>query len=198
MVFKLPRLPFNWNTQPQLFERYWDEFANQLEKTLNTILDIPIIQAAVAAAQASATAAAGSASTAQTAANGAQAAADIQRAKSSLIDSYCSFTPPLLTAAVGGTVTVANHTRVYGDTVLNPSRAVTGAAVATGAAAASIVRIYYNDSTRVGGAVTYLFTVDPATPPVQGGVLHSVGVVTIPAAGVNDGKGLNPPGYIEP
>lgn len=47
-ILKLPRLPVNWKDQPQLFERYWDDLCRQLEKTLNAILDIPGIQAAIA------------------------------------------------------------------------------------------------------------------------------------------------------
>ena len=47
-MIKLPRLPLGWKTQPQLFERYWDEAMKKLEETLNAILQIPIIQAALA------------------------------------------------------------------------------------------------------------------------------------------------------
>lgn len=51
MSFKLPRLPIKWQSQPQLFERYWDGVMTQIEKMFNQLLDLPIIKAAVAAAQ---------------------------------------------------------------------------------------------------------------------------------------------------
>jgi hypothetical protein len=83
MAFKLPRLPFNWKEQPQLFERYWDEVARKLEEVLTTILSVPAIEAAVAAAQAAADsaqadalAAQAAAATAQSDAVAAQTAAD--------------------------------------------------------------------------------------------------------------------------
>ena len=190
-AFRLARLPFNWREQPQLFERYWDETLNQLEKTLNAILDIPAIQQAVLDAQAAA-------NTAQAAADTAQAVVDNQASETSLVNSYTSgFTPPLITADNLGNVTIANHTRVYGDPTLNPNRSVTGATIPTTATANQIVRVYYDDPTRVGGAVTYLYTIDPAAPPVQSGNRHSVGAVEIPAAGTNDGYNQTPPGYIQ-
>lgn len=189
-VFRLARLPLNWREQPQLFERYWDETLNQLEKTLNAILDIPAIQQAVLDAQAAA-------DTAQAAADTAQAVVDNQASEASLISSYTSgFTPPLITADNLGNVTLANHTRVYGNPSLNPNRSVTGATIPTTATAGQIVRVYYDDPSRVGGAVTYLYTIDPAPPPVQTGNRHSVGAVEIPAAGTNDGYNQPPPGYI--
>lgn len=189
MAFKLPRLPITWQEQPKLVERYWDLTMTQLEKTLNAILAIPIIEAALVGLDA-ATAAA------QAAADNANAAAMSVTSESSLVNSYPSGVT--ITADNLGNVTINTHNRIYGDSVMNPTVSVTGAVVATGAAAASVVRIYYNDPTRAGGAVTYLFTVDPASPPVQGGNVHSVGAVTIPAAGTQGGNGVRPPGYVEP
>lgn len=49
-MIKLPRLnALNWRTQPQLFERYWDQTMTQIETTFNQILDIPVIKAALEA-----------------------------------------------------------------------------------------------------------------------------------------------------
>jgi hypothetical protein len=205
MAFKLPRLPVNWREQPQLFERYWDEFSNKLEKTLNAILDIPIIQQALASinqavldAQAAADAAQQAAFDASQQATGAQSQTDDQAKESSLVNSGTTgFTAPLLTATTTGAVTIKSHTRTYGDSILNPPKTVNGATIATGAAANSTVRVYYVDAARAGGAVTYQFTVDPAPAPIQRGDTHSVGAVMIPATGTGNGKAVRTPGYVD-
>lgn len=192
MAIKLARLPTNWQEQSKLVERYWDTTMTQIEKTLNAILAIPLIEDALAALGTAIAAADAAAATAN-------AAAASVTAESSLVNSFVdNYVAPLISADNLGNVTIAAHDRVYGDTALNPTVSVSGGVVATGAAPASVVRIYYNDPTRAGGTVTYLFTVDPAAPPVQGGNLHSVGAVTIPAAGTQGGKGVRPPGYVEP
>lgn len=199
MAFRLARLPTNWREQPQLFERYWDETLNQIEKTLNAILDIPTIQAAVTAAQEAADTAQAAAATAQTAADTAQDQTSAQAAETSLVNSYVSgFTGALITATSEGAVTIVNHTRVYGDSVLNPDASVTGNTISTTAVPGDIVRVYYNDPARTGGAVSYLYTVDSVSPPpVQTGNTHSVGAVEIPVSGSIDGKPIRSPGYIE-
>ena len=51
-IFKLPRLPVNWNEQPQLFERYWDEVTRKIEDNFNSVLSVPGLTAAVTALQA--------------------------------------------------------------------------------------------------------------------------------------------------
>lgn len=135
---------------------------------------------------------------ANAAAASANAAADSVTAESSLVNSFpTNYTPPLISADSLGNVTIANHDRQYGDVTLNPTVAVTGDVIATGAAVAATVRVYYLDPTRAGGAVAYLFTVDPADPPVQGGDTHVVGAVTIPGAGTQSGNGVRPPGFVE-
>lgn len=201
MAFRLPRLPYGWRDQPQLFERYWDEFATNIEKTLNAILEIPEIaealQDAIDAAEAAADNAQTAADNAQTAADDAASATAAQAQETSLVNSYPSAGVPILSADSTGLVTIATHNRVYGDSALNPTVSVTGNTVASAAAALSIVRVYYDDPTRAGGAVTYGFTVDPAAPPVQSGNRHSVGAVEIPAVGSQDGRPLGPPGYVD-
>lgn len=199
MAFRLPRLPSNWKEQPQLFERYWDETLSQIEKTLNAILDIPLIEQAVIDAQTAADTAQSAADTAQTAAVTAQNNVDSQAAEASLVNSYTTITSgDVLTASASGDVTVAAHTRVYGDSVLNPNVSVTGGTVTTGAAPGSFVRIFYDDPGRTGGAVTYQFSVDPAAAPVQKGDRHVVGAISIPATGSSIGKNIKGPGYIDP
>ena len=190
--FKLPRLSHGWDKQPQLLERYWDIQATKLEGVLNQILAIPLIIDALADLDAATQAA-------QDAADNANAAAESVTSESSLVNSYiANFTPPVISADNTGLVTIANHDRVYGDPVLNPTVSVDGDSLSTGEPAGSIVRVYYNDPARAGGAVTYLYTVDPADPPVQGGNTHSVGAIEIPAAGSVDGGWVRPPGYTGP
>lgn len=186
---KLARLPTNWQDQPKLVERYWDSAMTEIEKTLNAILAIPLIEDALADLDTAIAAA-------DAAAASANAAAISVTSESSLVNSYPSGVS--ITADNLGDVTITTHNRVYGDSVLNPTVSVTGDVISTGAASGSVVRIYYSDPTRAGGTVSYLFTVDPAAPPVQGGDIHSVGAVTIPAAGTQGGNGLRPPGYVEP
>lgn len=189
---KLPRLPVNWQEQPELVRRYWDSTMTEIEKTLNAILQIPLIEEALKnldEAVANANAAAASAN----------AAANQAKQNESLVNSYVNgFTPPLISADATGVVTIANHTRVYGDSSLNPSRSVIGGTIPTGATPGSVVRVYYSDPSRAGGAVTYLYTVDPAPPVAQGGNIHSVGAVTIPATGTGGGNFIKPPGFVEP
>jgi hypothetical protein len=160
---------------------------SNIEKAVNEVLAIPAIQDAIDAAN--------------TAAANAQGAADAQKATSSLIASYIdptSFSGDLISVTSAGVVTVKTHTRVYGDSVLNPSRSVTGSTfTVSGVSSGDIIRISYSDPTRTGGAVTYTTTVDPAAPVPQGGSNHSVGAVSVPAAGSNSGQYINPPGYID-
>lgn len=192
MAIKLPRLPTNWQDQPKLVERYWDGAMTEIEKTLNAILAIPAIEAALAGLDAATTAA-------QDAADAANAAAASVTSESSIVTSYPdNFVAPLISANSTGDVTIVTHDRVYGDPTMNPTVSVTGSIIATGESSPSVIRVYYVDPTRAGGAVSYLYTVDPAAPPVQGGNVHSVGAVEIPAAGSQSGNGVKPPGYVEP
>lgn len=165
---------------------------NQLGAIVQSIYSLPEIQAALADLDAAVAAA-------QAAADNANAAADSVTAEQSIVTSFpTNFTPPLIEADSAGNVTIANHDRQYGDTTLNPTVAVTGDTIATGQANPNVVRVFYVDAARAGGAVTYQFTVDPADPPIQGGDIHVVGAVTIPAAGTQSGNGVKPPGYVEP
>jgi hypothetical protein len=189
--FKLPRLQQGWENQPKLLERYWDIAMTQLEKTLNAILDIPSIEAALISLNTAT-------QNAQNAANNANSAASAVTSETSLVNSYPSnFTAPLISADSLGNVTIVNHNRVYGDSVINPTVSVIGATLTTAATPLSIVRIYYVDPARTGGAVSYLFTIDPTIPFAQTGNIHSVGAVEIPTAGSQDGNSLHPPGYVE-
>lgn len=170
---------------------------NEFLRSLNgAFRQLQKAQNATAAALAAAGIATAAAAAANTAAANAQAASDASAAETSLVNSFVTnFTPPVIQADSAGNVTIANHDRQYGDTALNPTVSVAGDVIATAAANPDIVRIYYDDPTRAGGAVAYLFTVDPVDPPVQGGDRHVVGAVQIPAAGTSDGGYVRPPGY---
>lgn len=164
-----------------------NEFLRSLNNSFRVLVDAQNATAAALAAAGIATAAASEATSATAA----------QKAETSIVNSFptnfAGVSP--VSADSLGNVTIANHDRQYGDTTLNPTVAVTGGVVATGQLSPALVRIYYDDPARAGGAVTYLFTVDPADPPVQGGNRHVVGAVTIPAAGSSDGGYVRPPGY---
>lgn len=191
-VIKLPRLLRGWREQPELLERYWDIAMSKLEDVLNQLLAIPAIEAALADLDTATQAA-------QDAADAANAAANSVTSESSLVNSYpTNYVGALISATSTGDVTIANHDRAYGDATLNPTVAVVGDTISTGSVSPDVIRVYYIDPTRAGGAVTYLFTVDPADPPVQGGNVHSVGAVEIPAAGTQNGNGVRNPGYVEP
>jgi hypothetical protein len=111
-----------------------------------------------------------------------------------IANSYPTTNP--LTAADGGTVTIANHVRRYPDGT--PDVAVTGGTIATGLAPGDFVAIGYDDQNRAGGAVTYIadandlnVRVSPSHP-----YRHYVGYAFIPTAGSppSSGGGATPPG----
>ncbi len=193
-MIKLPRLPVGYEKVPGLFNRYWDQAMNNIETAVNEILILPAIQAAITAAEDAADAA-------NTAASAAQASSDAQTSESSLINSYidpASFVGDLISCTSAGVVTVATHDRIYGNVAVDPTVSVTGDSfTVSGVVANDIIRVFYNDPTRAGGAVTYVTTVDPVPPLVQSGSTHSVGAVKVPAAGTSAGDYIRPPGYID-
>ncbi len=107
----------------------------------------------------------------------------------SLANSYVE-PSSVLSAASDGTITIAAHTRVYGDT----SVSVDGGSI-TGFAQGAFVQVYYDDAAREGGAVSYQGTTSLVS---QEGARHIVGGVTIPATGEPpvEGQGPRPPGYV--
>lgn len=199
-MFKLPDLPINWRTQPQLFERYWADSMRRIEQSINGVLELPGLQEAITAAQVASDNAQAAADNAQAAADNADATTEAQRSATSLVNSYIdqlSFVAPLLTVDNLGNVTVATHSRVYGDPSLNPAATVNGASFLVGGlVSGDVIRVYYDDPLRAGGAVSFQATIDPDPVPVQSGVRHSVGSVMVPAAGSNTGNYIQPPGYV--
>ncbi len=196
MAIKLPRLPNNQQLvdsrgyPTDVFQLWWNQVASSVEGSINGI-ELALEAAGIALAAADA---------AQTAADNANAAADGTNSETSIVNSFVkgfAGASPLEADNVGN-VTIKNHTRQYGDTTLNPDVAITGGVLATGAAVGSVVRIYYIDASRSNTSPTFQFTVDPASPPIQGGDTHVIGAVEIPAAGTSDGGYVRPPGYTEP
>lgn len=138
--------------------------------------------AAVTAAQAAATTAQAAATAAQTSADAAAATATTSAAETQLADSYVGGATITATdAGANVTITISAHTRYYpqanGTTT---SVAVSGGSV-TAQPYSTLIYIYYDDPTRVGGAVTYLATTSSLTA-AQAGARHTVGSVTTPAA----------------
>ena len=172
------------------FQRMMEQIegaVNAIATALDNIVELNDLITTVEQAVADATAAA-------VAANDAAAAGT---AESALVNSFvANFTPPMVSADSAGLVTIAAHDRVYGD---GATVSVSGGTVATGQANPAVVYIYYDQPSRVGGPVTYLYSLDEADA-AQTGARHNIGAVLIPAAGSASGGYARPPGYggIEP
>lgn len=174
MALKLPRLERlvalvdKTGLPTRAFHQWWAAFAKAIEDAFNQLADtVALIAAAQAAADA-----------ANAAAASANAAADSAAAQSALGNS--GVTGATITGSDAGasaTVTISAHTRVYGD---GTSVAVTGGSV-TGLAYSTLYYIYYDQASRLGGAVTYQATTSDTTA-AQTGDRHLVGSVTTPAA----------------
>jgi hypothetical protein len=131
---------------------------------------------------------------AQTAADNANAAAESVTAEQSIaVSSPENFTPPLVSSDNVGLVTIAAHDRRYGN---GDVVSVNGGSVNTGLVNPDTYRIFYDQASRAGGAVTYQFTQDETVP--QTGDRHFVGSGTVPGAGSQAGNPVRPPGYVEP
>lgn len=210
MAFKLPRIPGNIAlVDPSTgrvtteFQRWWQttmEAIEGQESNQQALLDALITaQASADAAAAAAAAADAAAATAATAAAAAQTSADSVTSDTNISNSY------VIGVAIAGhdagasaTVNISAHSRLYGDgtTVAVNSGSVTGLAYSTS------YYIYYDDSIRAGGAVTYHVTTAIGSA-AQSGVnpnRHYVGAVVTPAALAADtaGVGAAPPAIIFP
>lgn len=111
-----------------------------------------------------------------------------------------SFPQPsnIITAAISSdptkaTITIAGHTRVYGD---GSSKTVSGGAI-SGLSLSTVYYISYVDAFRAGGTVSYTVSTDQFAS-VQGHDRHSVGVIVTPAlgGGPTNGKATMPPGIM--
>jgi hypothetical protein len=123
--------------------------------------------------------------TATTAQETAETAADGVTEVATLTSS--GVTPNPLSASDAGanaSVSIANHTRVYGD---GTTVSVIGGSV-TALAYSTLYYVYYDDPAREGGNVSYAVTTNEADA-AQVGDRHLVGTVTTPAAAAPDTDG---------
>lgn len=192
-MLKLPRLPSDLqivdpNGRPTVqFQTYWQQVIGQVENAVNGALDA--IQAAGLAKQAAQQAQA-AADQATVAADNASSAAGANAREQALVNSYIM--PASVLSASPTQITVASHTRYYGD---GTSVSVTGA-VLDATQAGDVDYVSYSDPMRTGGAVDYVVS---TTAPTQGMDIHVVGAVIIPATGsATGGKGPLRPGFVEP
>jgi len=205
---KLPRLPIGTpivednNSASTTFAIWWNSVCDQLESSVNGVIDAQnaadaaqaaavTAQAAAVTAQASATTATAAAATAQATATTAQGDTTANAREQALVTSGISPTSVLTVSST--TISIAPHTRVYGD---GTTVSVSGGSVSTIGATGTIDYVFYSDPSRAGGSVTYQCS---TTPPVQGNDIHVVGAVTVPSAGTfPGGRGPQYPGYVEP
>lgn len=160
------------------FQRYIDELCKNIENNFN---DLAATVAAIAAAQATADAASAAAATA---------------ALNDKISSSATDPSVVVTATDAGTdatITIAAHTRRYGD---GTTLAVAGGAL-TGKAYSTLYAIYYDDPTVADTTPTYVATtvLKDAQPNSASG-RHYVDQITTPASGGGGtgGGGYKPPG----
>lgn len=173
------------------FLRRLNDILQGIATTLNAITALPEIQAALVGLGDATQAALDAAAAAQTAANSAQGQIDNQAREAALANSYID--PDSVINSTSTTISIAAHTRFYGDGTFASVSSGTVSTTAVG----DIDFVYYLDPTRAGGAVTYI--AEANTNPAQTGDTHVVGAVTVPATGtVPGGKGPQRPGYVQP
>ena len=187
-----------------VFLRYlnsaFQSLVNNANATNAALAAAGIAQAAAVAANTAATGAQTAANTAQTAANTAQDAADATIEATALANSWVTgLTVTATDAGANATITISAHTRNYAYDPVT-TKAVNGGSL-TALAYDTTYYIYYDQASRLGGAVTYVVTT-VATNVAQVNNRHSVATVRTPlAAGApKAGFGVVPPGgnYVEP
>lgn len=171
------------------FQAKWDKAMQEIENSVNAVIDA---QNAADAANAAAAAADAAATAAQSAANNAQTAADDATAQTAIANSYVTgATVSATDAGASATINITAHTRFYAD---GTSVSVNAGSL-TGRSYSTLYYIYYDQASRAGGAVTYQSTTT-AADAAQLGDRHVVGSVTTPAAAAPDTDGgiIEPPG----
>lgn len=180
-------------TPTDAFQAKWQTTMENIEASVNAVIDAQnaadAANAAAVTANAAAVTAAGAAATANTAATAASAASALATSGTS------GLTITATDAGSDVTVSISAHTRVYGD---GTSVSVNSGNI-TGLAYSTVYYVYYDQASRAGGAVTYQATTSQATA-AQTGDRHSLGAVTTPAAaaGPVTGSPNLPPGVVEP
>lgn len=196
MTRKLDRLN-GANDKGVAFQRLWQKNCETVEANFGDlsqiVTDLAAVVADVVTAQAAADAAAADAATAQSTANTANTTATTVKRDDSISTSWTS-PGTILSATDAGsnaTITIANHTRKYTDAT---SKSVTGSSI-TALAYTTEYAIYYDQTSRAGGAVTYHATTDPNTGLANAAAgRHFCGKITTPGAGgAATSGGVNPP-----
>jgi hypothetical protein len=180
------RLSLEATKNPQRLKFELDRMMDRLEQEFGAAADALAALQAAQDAQDAADAAQATATTANSTAN------TVKR-DDAISGSWTSPGSVLSAADVGAsaTITIAAHTRKYGD---NTSVSVNSGSV-TGLSFSTLYSIYYDQTSRAGGAVTYQATTNPNTAlPNAAAGRHFVGKVTTPA----DGGGGTTGGYTPP
>jgi hypothetical protein len=153
-----------------IWQRTMEAIENAFEALTTQVNDMAILVAEIRAAQALATAANDTATTVNS--------------RTSIESSYTDPTS-VLTASADGTITIAAHTRRYTD---GTSASVNAGSISGGTNGVRYT-VYYADAAREGGAVSYQSSTDVVA---QGGSIHVVGRVTVPALGEPPASGASP------
>ncbi len=165
------------------YQVLFDQLVQSIASELGAQAAAIAAQAAAQDAQDAADTAIAAAASATSDAATAQSAAEGANSVASLTNS--GVTPNPLTATDAGadaTITVAAHTRIYGD---GSTLAIAGPVSLTGRAYSTLYYVYYDDPTR-----------SDTTPTYQTGDRHLVGSITTPAAAAPPEVGdyVGPPG----
>ena len=168
------------------FVRYFNDMINNIESAANNL----------ATQQNDIITALNNAGIAITTANNAATTANTTKREAALVQSYVD-PGAILSAIISPAdstktkITIAAHTRKYGD---GTSVSVAGASIDL-LAVESYYYIYYDDTTRAGGTVSYQASLNYLNA-AQMGNRHSVGGILTPALGGSgtNGGGTRPPG----
>jgi trimeric autotransporter adhesin len=193
MSFNPPPLPPMQPTWGQ-FQVWWQAVVGSLQGELGALAAAQAAQATANTAVTNAAAAQTTANTGVTNAATAQTTADTVKRDDAISTSWTS-PGTILTgrdAGASASIIIAGHTRYYSDT---NSVSVTGATL-TGKSYSTVYYVYYDQTSRAGGAVSYQATTNANTAlPGKAAGRHYCGKVTTPAAAAADTTGdVNPPG----
>ena len=192
MARRFDRLSHEGVKSPRLLKHGLDKMMTDLESGFGDIeqlvSDLADAVADIAAAQAAADDAAADAAAAQSTATNASV-------RDSISSSWVSPGAVLSAADVGAdcTITIASHTRKYGD---GTSLAITGSTI-TGRAFSTTYYVYYDDATRSDTTPSFQSTTNANTAAYNAASgRHFVGKIVTPADGAaGTSGGTYPPGY---
>ena len=193
MTRRFSRFSVQTVQNPSLLKYQLDKMMTDLEAAFDASDTAIAALAAAVAAQADATTALANAATAQSDATTANTTATTVKRDDSISTSWTS-PGTILSASDAGTdatITISGHTRKYSDA---SSVSVTGASL-TALAYSTEYTVYYDQTSRAGGAVTYHATTNPNTGLANAAAgRHNCGTITTPAAaGGTTTGGVSPP-----